>query len=229
MLASNLLRFQQSLANMARDCMTQEEIETFIEEQTKVVKKLAVKNVERERHVKTFVAAVVQVRQQTMDNNDDAADFDFQKAIDAEMEKIEKTAPESQLEINQEKLYIEIMEKLGQHQGPVDDDVAIVETGATQSVNLKCPITGQFMMDAVCNKLCGHSYSKVGILSHMKNSRRNSCECPVPGCANKNVQESQLEADLDMQHAVRREQRRQDHMAQQRARGANNLVDSDEE
>jgi hypothetical protein len=51
----------------------------------------------------------------------------------------------------------------------------------------------------------------------------------VPGCANKNVQESQLEADLDMQHAVRREQRRQDHMAQQRARGANNLVDSDEE
>jgi E3 SUMO-protein ligase NSE2 len=233
-LASNLLRFQQNLPNMARGCMTQEEIDTFIKEQTEVVKNLAAKNVERERHVKTFVAAVNRVKQQIEDNannEDDSSDFDFQKAINAEMNKIEETASDSQLEIFQEKLFLEILEKLGEHQGAVDDDVAIVQTGATQSVNLKCPITGSFMEDAMRNKLCGHSYSKTGIMAHIQTMRhnRNHCECPVPGCANKNVQESQLEVDLDTQHAVRREQRRQDHVAQQRAKGADNLIDSDED
>lgn len=225
-MASHLLRFINDLPSMAKDCMSKQEIDDFIKTQKETIRKLAVKNVHRQRQVTMFVQAVQQVRAQTAHVED--PEFDFQRAIDEAMANLEANAANSQLEVTQEKLYLDVMEKLGERQGPVDEEVAIVETGASQGVSFKCPITGQMMNDAVRNKVCGHSYSRVGILVHIRNSRRN-CECPMPGCANKNVAQAQLEDDLDMQHAVRREIRRQGLVAEQQARQADNLVESDED
>lgn len=212
---------------MAKDCMSKEEIDEFVTAQKEKIRELAEKNVQRQRFVDRFVQAVQQVRAQTAQEGN-GQHLDFEKAIDDEMAKIEANSANSMIEVSQERLYIEVMEKLGERRGPVDEDVAIVETGASQGFNLKCPISGQFMKDAVRSKLCGHTYSKVGILAHIGHSRRY-CECPIAGCTNKNVTQDQLEEDHDTQHAVRREIRRQGMVQEQQSRQADNLVDSDED
>ncbi|ETV98435.1 hypothetical protein, variant, partial [Aphanomyces invadans] len=71
-----------------------------------------------------------------------------------------------------------------------DEDVMVQESNSLR--NMSCPITQMIMQDPVKNPECGHTYSKVGIESHLKHKQ----SCPVAGCR-KRVQN--LEPDVDME------------------------------
>merc|ERR1719242_292834 len=60
-----------------------------------------------------------------------------------------------------------------------DEDVAVTQA----EVNIKCPYTGQNMVDPVRNEICGHIYDHKGILGHIK-AKKNRAKCPVGGCVN---------------------------------------------
>lgn len=45
-----------------------------------------------------------------------------------------------------------------------EDDIEMTQA----MVNTKCPYTGQEMVDPVRNKICKHTYDKVGILEYIK-------------------------------------------------------------
>mmetsp|Transcript_578 Transcript_578/g.939 ORF Transcript_578/g.939 Transcript_578/m.939 type:complete len:339 (-) Transcript_578:57-1073(-) len=79
-------------------------------------------------------------------------------------------------------------------------------------MEFKCPVTGQFFVNPVKNKNCGHYYEYEGIRHHLKNKKK----CPVAGCVNSHVTLSQLEEDEEMKIKVRRFKVRSEKERQQR-------------
>ena len=80
------------------------------------------------------------------------------------------------------------------------------------------------MVDPVKNTQCGHVYSRGAILNHIRIDPR----CPVAGCMNSHVQSSQLVADKQTEHMIRREKIRQKHQDTQMSQNAFEL-DEDED
>jgi Zinc-finger of the MIZ type in Nse subunit len=128
-----------------------------------------------------------------------------------------------------------------------DDEIEVMRNVDTQPANsgamgaapttnhhqhLKCPISREFMMDAVRNKVCHHIYSRAGIMAHIQQSGGRPTKCPVFGCSNRSVAVSQLDDDIETTMNAKREVRRQDQRKQlqkEASAAANSLVDTDEE
>ncbi|KYQ91755.1 hypothetical protein DLAC_07543 [Tieghemostelium lacteum] len=92
------------------------------------------------------------------------------------------------------------------HQGDndEDDDLSL----ASQSVNIKCPISQQIFVEPVKNRECGHLYSKASIESYLKN--KNQVACPVAGCNKKITHgsyERSAEADIMIAKEIRKQKR----------------------
>lgn len=60
--------------------------------------------------------------------------------------------------------------------------------------SLTCPITQMTITDPVLNIKCNHSYDRHAILQLIANES-GTCRCPVSGCSNTKVKESQLTVD----------------------------------
>ncbi|OQR81930.1 hypothetical protein THRCLA_11278 [Thraustotheca clavata] len=82
-----------------------------------------------------------------------------------------------------------------------DADVLVQETETLQS--LLCPITQMEMTEPVQNRACGHTYSKNGIVAHLR--RKNGC--PIAGCREKVTMDS-LERNVEMEVLIARKQQR---------------------
>ena len=106
-----------------------------------------------------------------------------------------------------------------------DEDIQVMGSGSTNP-NLKCPITTALLEDPVKNQVCGHVYSQKAMEAMLQN--RGRTKCPVPGCTNTQVTNSQLVPDVQMDTLVRRERRRLEKAKEQQASQAQ-MVDSDEE
>uniref|UniRef100_A0A0B6ZR91 E3 SUMO-protein ligase NSE2 n=1 Tax=Arion vulgaris TaxID=1028688 RepID=A0A0B6ZR91_9EUPU len=79
-----------------------------------------------------------------------------------------------------------------------DEDVAMTSV----EINIKCPFTGQVMVNPVRNKICNHVYDKDGITAYI-NSRRAKAKCPVGGCENKDpITKENLEDHKDMKKYI---------------------------
>jgi hypothetical protein len=235
--------------------MSEEEIRNLLQDYKNQLKELTKRNVQGEREVDSFVNAIQTVRQQIVSNHhpspsspndenqpEDVIIPDYQEqitqAMNANSNNDNALLP---LEIQQESMYREVCEALGERSSNavVDEDIEIVpdrpgalgtSAAAASEAHVKCPVTSEYMHDAVQNTVCGHVYSRKGISALLlQNRTHRGCACPIPGCTNRSVTQQQLRDDKTTQMRVRQALRRQAQLQEIRASQASNLVDTDEE
>lgn len=80
----------------------------------------------------------------------------------------------------------------------LDEDITVTQT----QVNFTCPLTQMEMVNPMKNKKCQHHYDEEAILGliRKRHSQKKKCRCPVVGCGNTDVKES----DLILDHILRR-------------------------
>jgi hypothetical protein len=76
--------------------------------------------------------------------------------------------------------------------------------------SLVCPITRILFDEPVKNTACGHTYSRQAVLTHIRARPVGKAKCPVGGCPAV-ILERNLVDDGEMDRAVRREIRQQQH------------------
>ncbi|XP_047007529.1 E3 SUMO-protein ligase NSE2 isoform X1 [Ictalurus punctatus] len=82
----------------------------------------------------------------------------------------------------------------------LDEDIAVTQS----QTNFTCPLTQVEMVNPMKNKKCQHYYDQEAILSviKMKHTNKKKCRCPVVGCGNMDVKESDLESDPVMRRMI---------------------------
>uniref|UniRef100_A0A3Q1FQF9 E3 SUMO-protein ligase NSE2 n=1 Tax=Acanthochromis polyacanthus TaxID=80966 RepID=A0A3Q1FQF9_9TELE len=87
----------------------------------------------------------------------------------------------------------------------LDEDVAVTQT----QVNFTCPLTQVEMVNPVKNKKCNHHYDEGAILSLIKtkHGQNKKCRCPVVGCGNADVKESDLIPDQMLRRKIQSQKR----------------------
>uniref|UniRef100_A0A3P9IVV9 E3 SUMO-protein ligase NSE2 n=1 Tax=Oryzias latipes TaxID=8090 RepID=A0A3P9IVV9_ORYLA len=81
-----------------------------------------------------------------------------------------------------------------------DEDIAVTQS----QVNFTCPLTQVEMLKPVKNKKCNHYYDESAILDLIKTRRnlKKKCRCPVVGCENADVKESDLILDQILRRRI---------------------------
>lgn len=87
----------------------------------------------------------------------------------------------------------------------LDDDIAVSQS----QVNFTCPLTQVEMVNPVKNKKCNHHYEQEAIINLIKNRHKNKkkCRCPVVGCGNSDVKESELIPDQVLRRKIQAQKR----------------------
>lgn len=88
----------------------------------------------------------------------------------------------------------------------LDEDIAVTQS----QVNFTCPLTQVEMVNPMRNKKCNHCYDEGAILNLIKtkHSQKKKCRCPVVGCGNTNVKESDLVPDQVLRRKIQRQNHR---------------------
>lgn len=234
-LLAEMLAIDGELSNAiqaATDPSARQEIETSIQEQRERLQKIAEKNVMNSRNVDAFIGALSAVRTQVQSNPETEEPLDYERIIQDKMQQFTAAHAGTQLNIHDEKFCREIRSSLGikdhasraKNGDDSDEELEVLRHPAgTQS--LKCPITASLYEEPLRNKVCGHVYSKAGIMQMLRARQTN---CPVAGCRNRQVTMEQLEDDMETAMKVKRQRRREETERQQRASQAI-YDDSDEE
>ncbi|KAJ8013393.1 hypothetical protein DPEC_G00052800 [Dallia pectoralis] len=86
----------------------------------------------------------------------------------------------------------------------LDEDVAVTQS----QVNFTCPLTKVDMVNPMKNKKCKHHYDQDAILELINNrkSQKKLLRCPVIGCGNNDVKQSDLMLDQMMKRQIQRKQ-----------------------
>ncbi|XP_019946982.1 E3 SUMO-protein ligase NSE2 [Paralichthys olivaceus] len=87
----------------------------------------------------------------------------------------------------------------------LDEDIAVTQS----QVNFTCPLTQVEMVNPVKNKKCNHHYDEAAILGLIKTKHSNNkkCRCPVVGCGNSDVRESDLILDQILRRKIQSQKR----------------------
>lgn len=87
----------------------------------------------------------------------------------------------------------------------LDEDIAVTQS----QVNFTCPLTQVEMVNPVKNKKCNHHYDEGAILGLIKtkHSQKKKCRCPVVGCGNGDVKESDLIPDQVLRRKIQSQKR----------------------
>ncbi|XP_034553632.1 E3 SUMO-protein ligase NSE2 isoform X2 [Notolabrus celidotus] len=87
----------------------------------------------------------------------------------------------------------------------LDEDIAVTQS----QVNFTCPLTQVEMVNPVKNKKCNHYYDEGAILGLIKarHSQKKKCRCPVVGCGNSDVKESDLVPDQMLRRKIQSQKR----------------------
>ncbi|XP_008321890.1 E3 SUMO-protein ligase NSE2 [Cynoglossus semilaevis] len=87
----------------------------------------------------------------------------------------------------------------------LDEDLVVSQS----QVNYNCPLTQLEMENPVRNKKCNHHYDEKPILSLIKtkHSQKKKCRCPVVGCGNSDVKESDLIPDQVLRRKIQNHKR----------------------
>jgi SUMO ligase MMS21 Smc5/6 complex component len=213
----------------AADPSTKQEIEAAINEQRERLQKISEKNVMNSRNVDAFMGALSAVRNQVQATPETDEQLDYERIIQDKMQQYSAANAGSQVDVRDEKFCREIRSSLGikerasKKDDDSDEELEVLRNPAgTQS--LKCPITAMLYEEPLRNKVCGHVYSKAGIMQML---RSHQPKCPVVGCRNGAVTMSQLEEDVETEMKVKRQRRREETERQQRASQA--IYDSDDD
>nr|XP_046255058.1 E3 SUMO-protein ligase NSE2 [Scatophagus argus] len=87
----------------------------------------------------------------------------------------------------------------------LDEDIAVTQS----QVNFTCPLTQVEMVNPVKNKKCNHNYDEGAILGLIKtkHSQKKKCRCPVVGCGNTDVKETDLIPDQMLRRKIQSHKR----------------------
>ncbi|CAK6954358.1 E3 SUMO-protein ligase NSE2 [Scomber scombrus] len=87
----------------------------------------------------------------------------------------------------------------------LDEDVVVSQS----QVNFTCPLTQVEMVNPVKNKKCNHQYDEGAILGLIKakHSQKKKCRCPVVGCGNTDINESDLIPDQILRRRIQSHKR----------------------
>lgn len=87
----------------------------------------------------------------------------------------------------------------------LDEDIAVTQS----QVNFTCPLTQVEMVNPMKNKKCNHHYDEEAILGLIKtkHSQKKKCRCPVVGCGNTDVKESDLIPDQMLRRKIQSQKR----------------------
>ncbi|XP_042280076.1 E3 SUMO-protein ligase NSE2 [Thunnus albacares] len=87
----------------------------------------------------------------------------------------------------------------------LDEDIAVTQS----QVNFTCPLTQVEMVNPVKNKKCNHHYDEEAIRGVIKarHSQRKKCRCPVVGCGNTDISESDLIPDQILRRRIQSQKR----------------------
>ncbi|XP_033984041.1 E3 SUMO-protein ligase NSE2 isoform X1 [Trematomus bernacchii] len=91
-------------------------------------------------------------------------------------------------------------EETAENMEELDEDIAVTQT----QVNFTCPLTQVDMVNPMKNKECNHHYDEGAILAMIKarHSQKKNCRCPVVGCGNTNVKQSDLIPDQILRRKI---------------------------
>lgn len=92
----------------------------------------------------------------------------------------------------------------------LDGDIAVTQS----QVNFTCPLTQLEMVNPVKNKMCNHHYDEEAIVGLIKkrHSQKKKCRCPVVGCGNTDVKESDLILDQMLRRRIQSQKRQSNRM-----------------
>ncbi|KAL7393691.1 hypothetical protein ABVT39_014518 [Epinephelus coioides] len=92
-----------------------------------------------------------------------------------------------------------------EHTEELDEDIAVTQS----QVNFTCPVTQVEMVNPMKNKKCNHHYDEEAILGLMKtrHSQKKKCRCPVVGCGNTDVRQSDLVPDQMLRRKIQSHKR----------------------
>ncbi|XP_072316201.1 E3 SUMO-protein ligase NSE2 [Eucyclogobius newberryi] len=87
----------------------------------------------------------------------------------------------------------------------LDEDIAVTQS----QTNFTCPLTTVEMVNPVKNKKCTHHYDEDAIVNLIRNrhSQSKKCRCPVVGCVNSDVKESDLVPDQVLRRKIQTQKR----------------------
>ncbi|XP_042345421.1 E3 SUMO-protein ligase NSE2 [Plectropomus leopardus] len=87
----------------------------------------------------------------------------------------------------------------------LDEDIAVTQS----QVNYICPLTQEEMVNPMKNKKCNHHYDEGAILGLIKTkqSQKKKCRCPVVGCGNTDVKQSDLIPDQMLRRKIQSQKR----------------------
>ncbi|XP_031134157.1 E3 SUMO-protein ligase NSE2 isoform X1 [Sander lucioperca] len=87
----------------------------------------------------------------------------------------------------------------------LDEDIAVTQS----QVNFTCPVTQVEMVNPMKNKKCNHHYDEAAILGLIKSrhSQKKKCRCPVVGCGNTDVKQSDLIQDAMLRRKIQSQKR----------------------
>ncbi|TDH12094.1 hypothetical protein EPR50_G00067640 [Perca flavescens] len=87
----------------------------------------------------------------------------------------------------------------------LDEDIAVTQS----QVNFTCPLTQVEMVNPMKNKNCNHHYDEAAILGLIKakHSQKKKCRCPVVGCGNTDVKQSDLIQDAMLRRKIQSQKR----------------------
>ncbi|XP_061095844.1 E3 SUMO-protein ligase NSE2 [Conger conger] len=82
----------------------------------------------------------------------------------------------------------------------LDEDIQVTQS----QVNFTCPLTQVEMVNPVKNKKCNHYYDYEAVLGMIRSKviQKKNLRCPVVGCGNTNVKESDLVKDAAMKRMI---------------------------
>ncbi|KAK6490710.1 E3 SUMO-protein ligase NSE2 [Huso huso] len=166
-----------------------------------------------DREVNHFIQAVEQVTHQIR-HEDPEKISELKALVQEKFNGLQNTAQDSDLRRNEK--YIQFKENLqearkqGGLQSPegnekeneneMDDDIAVTQSQR----NTICPITQLEMVSPMKNKKCNHSYDEQAILGLIKSrhNQRKKARCPVVGCDNADIKQSDLVPDTTLKRAI---------------------------
>ncbi|XP_033958499.1 E3 SUMO-protein ligase NSE2 [Pseudochaenichthys georgianus] len=91
-------------------------------------------------------------------------------------------------------------EETAENMEELDEDIAVTQT----QVIFTCPLTLVDMVNPMKNKECNHHYDEGAILAMIKarHSQKKKCRCPVVGCGNTDVKQSDLIPDQILRRKI---------------------------
>ncbi|XP_036395033.1 E3 SUMO-protein ligase NSE2 [Megalops cyprinoides] len=86
----------------------------------------------------------------------------------------------------------------------LDEDIVVTQS----QQKLTCPLTLLEMVNPVRNKKCNHHYDHDAVLDMIRRneSQKKKSRCPVVGCSNTDVKQSDLVADVAMKRMIQKKQ-----------------------